>query len=180
MTATLILAIYGAILSSILAVITVANFLKERRIISVEKHLSFDGNHSAFYDFVIPNISSRPFTILDCHAVNLARTDSGKLEPDWGIEPYTVRSLYGDRKTKPLKIPHILNPGEVIIVGLDTNGIIDQFSFYARTNMETKEKLAPTTGMHLEISHSMSNKLHITKFTLEEDELDRLTVKKEK
>jgi hypothetical protein len=172
MSATLVLAIYGAILSTVLGFIAVFNFLKERRILSVEAHPSFE-TELAHYDFVIANISSRPLTIIDCTFMNLAKTEDGDLQPDWGIEPYVLKSLFGDDKTKKLKLPHTLHPGEVLIVGTNSDQIIKQFSFYAGTKMPTKT-WTPTESMQLEISHSMSKKLHKTIFKLEENELSRL------
>ncbi|WP_068028467.1 hypothetical protein [Rhodoplanes sp. Z2-YC6860] len=173
MSATLILAVYGAILSTVLGFITVFNFLKERRILSVEAHPSFE-TELAHYDFVIANISSRPLTIIDCAIMNLAKTDEGGLQSDWGIEPYVLKSLFGNDKTKKLILPRTLHPGEILIVGTNSDQIIEQFSFYASTKIAAKT-WTPTEAMQLEISHSMSKKLHKTVFKLEENELSRLT-----
>jgi hypothetical protein len=177
MNPTLIVAIYGAVVSSVLAAISIFNFLRERRVVVVEYHLSLEGNNVADYDFVISNVSSRAFTLIDCMLMNIAKTEEGKLEPDWGIEPYVLKSLYGDRKTKKLVMPHTLQPGEILIIGTDTKRIVEQFSFYSRTPVGSK-KWTPTTGMWLEVSHSMSKKYHRTKFKLEEDELQRLQSRK--
>jgi hypothetical protein len=176
MNATLLLAIYGSILSTILGFIAIYNFLKERRILSVEKHFMYDID-SADYNFLIANISARPFTIVDCMVSNLAMTEAGKLEPDWGMEPSRLKSLFGDEKAAKLVLPHTLHPGEVLIVGTDSEAIIEQFSIHAALSVAVTKNWTPTKKMNLEITHSMSKEIHVTAFELEENELDRLRKK---
>jgi|ERR1700680_415913 len=170
MTLTLLLAVYGSILSTILAAITVQKYLNERRILSVEPHFSFD-LEKAYYNFVIANISARPFTIIDCMFNNLAKTQKGELVPDWGIGPKKLSNLFGDQQPSELVLPLTLQPGEVLFVGLDSGDIIEQFSSYAATPIKTTDKWTPTVAMELEIVHSMSKKIHSTRFELQEKEL---------
>ncbi|MGH6768233.1 MAG: hypothetical protein ACRECO_04330 [Xanthobacteraceae bacterium] len=178
MNTTLLLAVYGALLSTILGFIAIFNFFKERQILSVEHHLSY-GESTAYYNFVISNISSRPFTIIDCSFYNLSKTERGDLQPDWGIEPQVLSSLFGNEETKKLVLPQTLHPGAILIIGIDSEEIVDQFSVYAGFEIGT-EKWAPTEGMQLAITHSMSKRTHVTKFKLEENELQRYRRKNEK
>lgn len=172
---TTILAVYSALLASILGAISIANYIRDRRILKIEKHVQFTMDE-AFYYFVISNVSSRPFTIIDCKIMNLAKTESGELEPDWGITPTKIKSLFGEDDESDLDIPQTLHPGQVLIVGTSSSQLIEQFSFYAATPIGTK-KWQPTEMMFLEIMHSMSSDLHTTEFKLEKDELQRLKSK---
>ena len=174
---TTILAIYSSLIASILGAISISNFIRDRRILTIEKHVQFSLDE-AFYRFVISNISSRPFTIIDCTIMNIAKTESGKLEPDWGVSPKKIQSLFGEDNKVPLEIPQTLHPGQILIVGVSTLEIVEQFSFYASTPIGTK-KWQPTEMMFLEIMHSMSNKLHTLEFKLENTELEKLKNKLE-
>jgi hypothetical protein len=108
--------------------------------------------------------------------INLAKTELGKLEPDWGISPKKIKSLFGEGDETELEIPQTLHPGQILIVGISSSQLIEQFSFYAATPIDTK-KWEPTEMMFLEIMHSMSSELHTTEFRLEKNELKRLKSK---
>jgi hypothetical protein len=152
MTDALAIAIYGALLSTALGCITIYNFIRERRILRVKNNFSF-GLEDADYDFVISNISARPFTIIDCMVSSLSKNEKGKLEVAWGISPRKVKSMFGDDEGE-LDLPILLHPGEVLIVRISSDDIIKQMKFDNRLDFGIK--WSKTENMVLEITHSMS------------------------
>lgn len=171
MTEALAIAIYGALLSTALGCITIYNFIRERRILRVEKHFSFSADPEiGNYDFVISNISSRPFTIIDCMMNALSKTENNKVEMAWGLGPKKMSSLYDDDEG-PLNVPMLIHPGEVLIVRITSDEIIQQIRRDNRIDFGIK--WMKTDNMLLEITHSMSKHAHQTKFRLEMDELKR-------
>jgi hypothetical protein len=172
MSTGFVIAVYGAILSTILGCITINNFIRDRRILRVEKRFTYDLK-DADYNFIISNISPRPFTIIDCMASALSKTDAGKLEFDWGIAPKLIKSML-DADEDDLELPILLHPGAVLMVRVSSADIIDEFKLHANRNYGPK--WTPTKNMILEITHSMSKIIHEEHFQLERDELERAQV----
>ena len=164
-----LVAIYGAILSTILGCITIYNFIRDRRILRVEKHFTYDLK-DADYNFIISNISARPFTIIDCMASALPKTETGKLEVDWGMAPKQIKSML-DADEDVLDLPLLLHPGAVLIVRISSPDIIEELKLHKDRNYGPK--WTPTKNMILEITHSMSKTIHEERFQLEQKELER-------
>ena len=165
---TLAIALYSALLSTVLGVIAIINFIKDRKLISVEERFSFSEG-GALYAFVISNISGRPFTIFDCTFMSLARAGGGQLEETWGVHPRVAKDLFAEASA-PIELPLTLTPGQIVIVTIDSKTIIDQFALLERIKLP-EPRSEPTEVMKLEIAHSMSKKPHTTRFELSGDEL---------
>jgi hypothetical protein len=81
-----------------------------------------------------------------------------------------IKSLFGDDEVS-FDLPVLLHPGEVLIVRITSQDIIQQFRFDNR--LEFGIKWSKTENMMLEITHSMSKRVHETRFELDMDELKR-------
>lgn len=172
--AALFLGIYSAILSTCLAAITLSKFLSERRTISVEKRVSYSSGDVAHYTFVVTNVSARPLTIIDCMSMNLAQTPSDGLQPDWGVQPNKIERLFED-DSELFQSPYVIAPGGALLLNLDSNTLIEQYSDYARSQvrMQVKSTWLPTDQAVLEIYHSLDPKPFVMKFRLEKGEAQR-------
>jgi hypothetical protein len=101
---------------------------------------------------------------------SLAKSERGKLEPDWGVSPKRIKTLFGEEEND-LGLPILLHPGEVLIIRISSDDIIKEFRLFGKVNRVPK--WTRTKNMMLEITHSMSKNIHEESFELEKDELER-------
>ncbi len=170
----LILGIYGAVLSTFLAVLTVTKFLADRRTINVAQRLSYLGQDEAHYTFVVTNVSTRPVTIIDCMSMNMANTPNDGLQPDWGVQPNRIERLFEDDEVELFRPPYVLAPGGALLLNLDSSTLVEQYADYARSVVSKELKSwTPTDQVILEIYHSLAAAPVTIKFDLRCDEVRR-------
>jgi hypothetical protein len=173
MTFATIVALYGAVLSSILAVFNVAKYFQDSRNLVVAKQVSYFGEDDVCYTFVVTNVGSRPLTILDCTTLNWARRPNGRLAPDWGVEPSKIADLLSEDE-EALNLPIVVSPGGALLLTLRSGTLVEQYSRYARSRIKATEHWVPTNKVTLEIQHSLSKRYHSTAFRLEGNELQKV------
>jgi len=171
MSWTVLLATYGAFLSSLLGAIQVFDFLKKQKKILVKEIISSDDVGNFTYIFLFSNVSSSSFWILDCIANAKSVNEAGLEELDWGIAPNKKAGIHSDGSDR-LNLPFELRSGETVILGLTSSEIIDGY-IKSRSNFTRKNKLYETSRMEIELEHSLSKKFFTHNFMLKGDEIEK-------
>lgn len=169
---SLYIAIYGALVSTILAALQVYKFIAEQRSVTIEKRLSFESS-CAHYAFVVTNVGSRNATIIDCMTMNISKRRTGRKEPDWGVEPVVLSSLVHPSSSRPLNLPEVLAPGAALILEVTSNELTTRYADYRQMDagLTPKDGWVPTSEMVLEVHLSHERSPRKVRFRLENDEI---------
>jgi hypothetical protein len=171
--ATLVLAVYGALVSSLLAVLRIHEFIVARRLLEIREQVSFSSEDGACYRFMISNVSSGDITIVDLMVGAYVRRPSGKLEEDWAQQPRQVDSLWPEDESEKAHFfasPLVLKSGGTLFIEISENELRESFALHRRIATSIKKRSDYCNQMFLEIDHSRSANPAIHRFKLKRAE----------
>ncbi|TPL17389.1 hypothetical protein FJ952_16000 [Mesorhizobium sp. B2-4-10] len=149
-----LLAIYGALLSTILAFIQIGNFQRSRRYLEI----AISRSYAAEEEHVEFKISNRSVNKTEVHNImigicELSNEGYVALFTARGFEAFKTSYLWEKRETS-LELPFALNPGESVYVDFSST---DADSFISQDRSYLPESVVLGNAFELEIEHSQGN-----------------------
>ncbi|RUU44522.1 hypothetical protein EOC93_10940 [Mesorhizobium sp. M6A.T.Ce.TU.002.03.1.1] len=149
-----VLAIYGALLSTMLAFIQIGNFQRSRRYLEITIGRSFNTTDENV-EFKISNRSNNKTEVQNIMIGICEMSNDGfvRLFAAHGFESFKT-SHFWDKRETPLELPFALNPGESVYVDFSST---DANSFISRDRSYLPESVILGNAFELEIEHSQGN-----------------------
>ncbi len=161
------IAVYGALVSSILAGITVYRFFESKKFIRISRDYYY-GDEDNEFCFLIANTSGQKLMITECWVNSFARNRFGRTAQVWGSEPdlSDVTKMSASEPGKVL-IPFSLDPGAIIYAEVEGKSLLRNFRADQIERKKSGAKIPNYCNrMNISVHHSLSNRPTLFKFRL--------------
>jgi hypothetical protein len=133
-----IIAIYGAVLSTVLAMFSLGNYIRGRQYIVIETERSY-GEKIEVVDFRIKNLSDRKTRIEEVMIENYVLDKKKEINGSSGRE-FSVFKTISYKGDKKLSLPFDLVSGETCYIRFDTN---DAENFISEERYSFQDQYSP-------------------------------------
>lgn len=152
---TALIAIYGAILSTLVAALQIRNFYLSQKFVHVKIERTFDLEQE-YLDFVISNQSNMVTEIREVMIGIFGAGGKAGFHMLWGTGAALFKGAASDDKSEKLKTPTVLQPGETVVCRYSSTDAIRDIQYVSKSPIAKEDTLSNL--FYIEVEHSRSNK----------------------
>ena len=168
---TVFIAIYGAILSTMIAVLQIRNFYVSQKYVHVQIERSFDLEQE-YLEFVICNRATMVTEIREVMVGNYGDGGAG-FHMLWGKGGDLFKGARRDHEAIKVRTPLTLQPGETVVCRYSSKDAVRDIEFFSKTPIDGEDTYSNL--FYIEIEHSRANRPKEVLFDMDGQYLNQLT-----